>query len=152
MVGRYAATRVPFLLAGFWLPAIYREEHRNVTRSYEILDFIGLYDKADRRIDQVSYQEQKLVELGRCLAMDPDLLLLDEPFGGLHAGEMDTMAGRIEKIRQSGVAILLIDHHFETVFNLADRIVVLDHGTVAASGKPTEIRDNVNVKRTYLNL
>jgi len=148
---RYASTRVPFFLAGFWLPFIYREEHRHVTRAYEILDFIGLYDKADRRIDQVSYQEQKLVELGRCLAMEPDLLLLDEPFGGLHRGEIETMAARIEQIRRSGVSVLLIDHHFETVAGLADRMVVLDHGQVAACGTVSEIRRNENVQKTYLH-
>ncbi len=152
MVGRNHATHAPFCLAGFWPPFIYREEHRNRTRSYEILEFIGLYEKADRRIDQISYREQKLVELGRCLAMEPALLLLDEPFGGLNAEEISGMVERIQKIRATGVAVVLIDHHFETVFDLADQVVVLDYGEVVTCGRPQDIQENENVKRTYLNL
>lgn len=152
MVGRYQFTRVPFWLAGLWWPSVYREEHRNLTKSFEILDFVGLYEKADRRIDQISYREQKLVELGRCLAMEPELLLLDEPFGGLNRDEIKSMAEKIQQIGSSGTTIVLIDHHFDTVFDLSDHIVVLNEGAVVAMGKPEVIRGDEEVKRAYLDL
>ena len=150
MIGRYLKTKVPFILAGLWLPMIYRQEHLNMTKAYEILEFLGMYEKADRKISQLSYQERKLVEIGRCLATKPKLLLLDEPFGGLNIMEIDLMSEKLMDLRNQGIAIAVIDHHFGSLTDISDQIDVLNHGEVIAKGTPEKIKNDEDVVRTYL--
>lgn len=150
MVGRYLNTSVSFILAGFWLPRVYREEHRNMVKAFELLEFLGLYDKADRKISQITFHERKLIEIGRCLAMEPKLLLLDEPFGGLNAKEIGFLAEKLAQLQHQGMAILIIDHHFGTISTIADEIVVLNHGEIIAKGRAEEIRNDKAVMDAYL--
>ncbi|MBW1847112.1 MAG: ABC transporter ATP-binding protein [Deltaproteobacteria bacterium] len=150
MVGRYLKTSVSFFLAGLWLPKIYREEHRNMVKAFEKLEFLELYDKADRKLSQITFQERKLIEIGRCLAMEPKLLLLDEPFGGLNITEIKFLAEKLIQLKQQGMTILIIDHHFGTISNIADEIVVLNHGEIIAKGKAEKIRTNEAVIDAYL--
>ena len=150
MVGRYFKTSTSFLAAGFWLPPAYREEHRNMVKSYEILEFIDMYDKADRKISQITFYERKLVEIGRCLAMEPDLLMLDEPFGGLTRKEIDGMTEKLAHLKQNGTTLILIDHHFGPIAEISDEIVVLNHGEIIAKGTPQEIEHHQAVLEAYL--
>jgi ABC-type branched-subunit amino acid transport system ATPase component len=149
-VGRYVHTQLSFCEAGLWTPRVYRREHHNLRRSFEVLEFLDLYPKADRQIRQLSYHERKLVALGRCLAMDPKLLLLDEPFGGLHRREIESMAAMLVRLRRRGLTLAVIDHHFGTLADIADEIVVLNHGRIIAKGKPDRVRRDAAVLDAYL--
>jgi branched-chain amino acid transport system ATP-binding protein len=150
MVGRYIKTSVSFILAGLWLPKVYKEEHQNMVKAFESLEFIELYDKADRKISQITFQERKLIEIGRCLAMEPKLLLLDEPFGGLNIKEVKFLAEKLIQLKKQGMTILIIDHHFGIISDIADEIVVLNHGEIIAKGNAKEIRTNEAVIGAYL--
>lgn len=151
MVGRYLKTNVPFARAGFWLPGVYREEHRNMVKAFEILEFLGLYEKANRKISQVSFMERKLMELGRALAMEPKLLLLDEPFGGLNAKEGKILSEKISLLKEQDISIAMIDHHFGTISRVSDEIAVLYHGEIIALGSPEEIRNDQAVISAYFS-
>jgi len=151
MVGRYLKTNVPFARAGFWLPGVYREEHRNMVKAFEVLEFLGLYEKANRKISQVSFMERKLVELGRALAMEPKLLLLDEPFGGLNAKEGKILSEKISLLKERDISIAMIDHHFGTISRVSDEIAVLYHGEIIALGSPEEIRNDQAVISAYFS-
>ncbi|MCP4665933.1 MAG: ABC transporter ATP-binding protein [Deltaproteobacteria bacterium] len=151
MVGRYLKTNVSFAMAGFWLPGVYREEHRNMVKAFEVLEFLGLYEKADRKISQVSFMERKLVELGRALAMEPKVLLLDEPFGGLNAKEGKILSEKIGLLKEQGMSIAMIDHHFGTVARVSDKIAVMHHGQIIALGSPEEIGKDQAVMSAYFS-
>jgi len=151
MVGRYLKTSVSFFLAGLWLPRIYREEHRNMVKAFETLEFLELYDKADRKLSQITFQERKLIEIGRCLTMEPKLLLLDEPFGGLNAAEINFLADKLIQLQKQGMTNIIIDHHFGTISDIANEIVVLNHGEIIAKGDADKIRNNEAVVDAYLS-
>ncbi len=151
MVGRYLNTSVSFILAGLWLPNVYREEHRNRVKAFELLEFLELYEKADRKLSQITFRERKLIEIGRCLAMEPKLLLLDEPFGGLNAKEIKFLAEKLIQLQKQGMTILIIDHHFGTISHIADEIVVLNHGEIIAKGNAEKIRTNEAVIAAYFS-
>jgi branched-chain amino acid transport system ATP-binding protein len=149
LLGRYLKTQVSFVGAGLWLSNAYREEHRNRVRAYEILEFLGLYEKADRKISQVSHLERKLVELGRAIATEPELLLLDEPFGGLTAREGRAVSEKVVGLKNQGITIAMIDHHFGRISEISEQIAVLHHGEIIAEGSPDEIMGNRRVRSAY---
>jgi ABC-type branched-subunit amino acid transport system ATPase component len=149
MLGRYLNTKVGFFKAGIWLRRCYWEEHRNMQSAFDVLEFLGLYEKADRKISQVSYMERRLIELGRAIAMEPELLLLDEPFGGLTAREGQEVAEKIIKLKERGITLIIIDHHFGIVSEISDEIAVLHNGSIIAKGSPEEIKNNQAVKVAY---
>lgn len=149
MIGRYLKTDVSFLNACLWFPGSYREEHRNMTKAFETLEFLGLYDRADRMISQVSYMDRKLIELGRAMAMEPELLLVDEPFGGLSAKEGNLVAKKVIALKEKGISVAIIDHHFGPVSDISDEIAVLHHGEIIMSGKAEEIKGNKTVVSAY---
>ncbi len=151
LLGRFALTRVSFVGAGFWLSRAYREEHAHQEKAYEILSFLGLYEKAARKINQLSHLERKLAEIGRTLAMEPRLLLLDEPFGGLNEGEIHGMAGKINALREEGITVAMIDHHMDAVFEISDSVLVLHHGAVVREGLSGEVLRDREVGEVYLS-
>src|SRR5262249_6266790 len=105
----------------------------------------------NRPVAMLPYGTQKLVELARALAMDPKLLLLDEPAAGMNLAETSTLAEYIERIRsEMDLAVILIEHDMPLVMKLADRILVLDFGTPIATGTPSEIQNDEAVIRAYL--
>ena len=152
MVGCYTKTKVRFISAGLWLPSIYGEEHASMRKAFDILAFLGMYDKADRRVSQVSYLERKLIELGRTIAMKPDLLLLDEPFGGLNLKEMKELSEKIGLLRDKGISIAIIDHHFDLISDISDEVVVLSHGEIIAGGTPSDISMDKRVISEYFGV
>jgi branched-chain amino acid transport system ATP-binding protein len=149
LLGRYLKTKVSFWMAGIRSPSVYREEHRNLALAFEALDFFDLYDKADRKMAQISSFSKRLVEIARCLAMSPRLLLLDEPFGGLSETEIAWLAKKLITLRHQGMTLILIDHHFNSISTLSDEIAVLHQGRIIAKAKPDEIRRNPEVMRAY---
>ncbi|TWH46198.1 ABC transporter ATP-binding protein [Sporomusa sp. KB1] len=127
-----------------------KEERRSFEIAESILDFVGLKDKKDLRAKNLPYGQQRLLEIGRALATEPRLLLLDEPVAGMNDQESDEVAGLIQKLRDNGKMILLIEHHMKFVMSLCDKLTVLSSGNVIAEGTPREIQNNEDVIRIYL--
>ncbi|HVY16371.1 MAG TPA: ABC transporter ATP-binding protein [Rhodopila sp.] len=118
-------------------------------KAREALAFVGLDDLADTEAASLAYGQQNRLELARALACDPALLLLDEPAAGLSPSERSDMRGLIERIRDRGVAIALVEHDMRVVMQLSSRLVVLDHGVVIAGGTPAEVTENPEVVAAY---
>jgi ABC-type branched-subunit amino acid transport system ATPase component len=119
-------------------------------RAASCLEFVGLAAVAGVSAGSLAYGQQNRLELARALALEPALLLLDEPAAGLTQDERSEMRGLIERIRDRGVSIALVEHDMRVVMGLCSRIVVLDHGEVIAAGAPAEIARNPAVIAAYL--
>jgi ABC-type branched-subunit amino acid transport system ATPase component len=135
---------------GLWLPRIRRSEKEALKEAKEILESLGLLGKWESMASQLPYGKQKLLELGRALAMKPDLLLLDEPASGLTLAEMQQLLKQISKIRQEEVTIFIVEHHMGMVMGIADEIAVLHNGKLIADGPPDGVRKNPAVMEAYL--
>jgi len=121
-----------------------------VKKTDAIVDVLGLTDVSDQRADALPTGRARLVELGRALATDPTLLLLDEPASGLDDVETRRLASVLEDLRDQGLAVLLVEHDIDLVMSLCTRIYVLHLGELIAHGTPSEIRDHPSVREAYL--
>lgn len=151
MLGRHHHIRYGPLSALVWLGRARRVEvaHRAVVE--EIIDFLELEQWRRLPVGMLPFGVQKRVELGRALAMEPKLLLLDEPVGGMNAEETEDMARYILDIREElDIPIILVEHDMGLVMDLADRVLVVDFGRPIATGKPSEIQHHPEVIRAYL--
>jgi branched-chain amino acid transport system ATP-binding protein len=126
-----------------------RRERGLREKAQAALQRVGLAERADVLVSRLSHGEQRELELAVALATKPQLLLLDEPMAGLGVTESARMVKLLQELRKE-VTIVLVEHDMEAVFALADRITVLVYGRVIASGMPSEIRQNEEVKRAYL--
>ena len=116
-----------------------------------LIELIGLSDKKDTACGVLSHGDQRLIEVGVALAINPSLLLLDEPTGGMGPEETDEMVGFIRDLNEKqDITILLVEHDMSVVFSVSERIVVMHQGAVIADGMPDEIRENEKVKEAYL--
>jgi branched-chain amino acid transport system ATP-binding protein len=115
-----------------------------------MLEFSGLGSKRDELAANLSFGEQRRLELARALAAKPTMLLLDEPAAGMNAEEIGALDARIRKLRDDGITILLIEHHMELVMAVTDRIAVLNFGRKIAEGTPAEVQANADVRAAYL--
>jgi branched-chain amino acid transport system ATP-binding protein len=116
----------------------------------ELLAFSGLETKRDELAANLSFGEQRRLEVARALAAKPTLLLLDEPAAGMNAEEIGDLDGRIRDLRGRGMTVLLIEHHMELVMAVTDRIAVLNFGRKIAEGTPAEVQNNAAVREAYL--
>ena len=116
----------------------------------ELLDLVGIADVADRRVELLPTGTARLVEVARALAMEPKVLLLDEPSSGLDEAETDALGSLLHQLARGGLAVLLVEHDMPLVMDTCTKINVLDFGRVIAHGTPTEIQTNPSVQRAYL--
>ncbi|MBO8163531.1 MAG: ATP-binding cassette domain-containing protein [Brevibacillus sp.] len=145
------ATRQAGLLpAMLRLPRIRQQEQEAERLALKLLGDVGLAHKAESSAKDLSFGEQRLLEVARALAVEPKLLLLDEPMSGLSREEVAAMVKLLKRLRADGLTILLIEHDVSTVMEVADQIVVLEFGTPIAVGTPEEIRTNPRVIEAYL--
>ncbi len=150
-LGRHVRTNVGWLAGGFWLGKAKREEMANRAKVEDIIDLLEIEAWRFYPVGMLPYGIQKRVELGRALAMEPELLLLDEPVAGMNLEETEDMARFILDIREElGIAMILVEHDMGLVMDIADRILVLDFGEVIATGTPDEIQRDENVIKAYL--
>jgi branched-chain amino acid transport system ATP-binding protein len=150
MVGRHAKADYSIVSTAFRLPAARRQERAIREQAMHQLARVGLEDKADSNALSLPFGQQRLLEIARALATEPRLLLLDEAGSGLNRPEKEDLDRLIRAIRESGVAVLLVEHDIPFVTGLSDRIVVLEHGVKIAEGTPAEIRSNERVIAAYL--
>ncbi len=128
-----------------------REEIENREKVEQIIDFLELQSARDQLVINLPFGTQKLVELGRALALEPELLLLDEPSGGMNLEEKGDLVFWIKDIQEDlGITILLVEHDMTMVMDISDRILVLNHGEVIAEGPPREIQKHPDVIKAYL--
>lgn len=143
----FSGNLIPVLLH---TPGAKREEREARVRAQALLDFVGIGDLAGERARNLPYGKQRLLEISRALAQDPALILLDEPAAGLTSGEIAVVDEIIDKIKERGIAILLIEHHMDLVMAVSEEITVLDFGQKIAEGKPDAIQRDERVISAYL--
>ena len=151
LLGRHCHMNIGLLGAATFSSWTLREELRHRESVERIIAFLQLQSARDQLVANLPYGTRKLVELGRALALEPELLLLDEPSAGMNAEEKQDLKLWIQNIRNElGITTLLVEHDMSLVMQISDAVLVLNNGEVIASGPPEEIRRNPEVLRAYL--
>ena len=152
LVGADAGHKTGMFSALFRLPIHRREEIDGHERGMELLRFMGIAKHADELASNLSYGDQRRLEIARAMATNPKLICLDEPAAGFNPAEKATLMDLIRKVRDRGYTVLIIEHDMRLVMGVTDRIVVLEFGRKIAEGSPAEIRDNPAVIAAYLGV
>ncbi|WP_307856073.1 ABC transporter ATP-binding protein [Nocardioides faecalis] len=152
LVGADAQHRTGMLSALFRLPRHRREEEQGHALAMDLLRFMGIHRKADELAANLSYGDQRRLEIARAMATGPRLICLDEPAAGFNPAEKVELMELIRKVRDRGFTVLIIEHDMKLVMGVTDRIVVLEFGRKIAEGAPAEIRDNPAVIAAYLGV
>lgn len=150
LVGRHTRTKEGLWSALLRLPGYHKAESASRERAMELLEFIGLQDKADHLARNLPYGDQRKLEIARALASDPGLLLLDEPTAGMNPQETRVTEELIFAIRDQGVAVLVIEHDMRFIFNLCDRVACLVQGEKLVEGTPGDVQADERVVAAYL--
>ena len=151
LTGRHVRMERGWLAGSFWVGPAKREEMANRAKVEDIIDFLEIEQWRKYPVGLLPYGIQKRVELGRALAMDPELLMLDEPVAGMNLEETEDMARFVLDIQDElGIAMILVEHDMGLVMDIADRVMVVDFGKKIAEGEPGEVQRNPEVVRAYL--
>jgi len=150
MVGRHLRTH-----AGIWGALSHSrsaraEEQAIAERAHELLRYVGIHRPSNTLAKNLSYGEQRRLEIARALATEPKLLALDEPAAGMNATETESLKDLMKKIRETGITVLLIEHDVKLIMGLCDRVAVLDYGKKIAEGVAEEVRNDAAVIAAYL--
>ncbi len=150
MVGRYCRTSSMALTSILRGPKFRREEEATRARAQELLEFVGLGKSAELMARNMPYGDQRRLEIARALATDPKLVLLDEPTAGMNPLETRQASDLIFKIRDSGLAVVVIEHDMRFIFNLCDRVLCLVRGETLVEGTPQEVQSDPRVIEAYI--
>jgi branched-chain amino acid transport system ATP-binding protein len=150
MVGAYTKGKTGFVRAILRRPGMTAGDRKRYGEALELLGAVNLAEYADEPAQSLPFGLQRLLEIARALAAGPQLVLLDEPAAGLNAGESQALVAFLRRLREQNLTFVLVEHDMATVMDVADRIVVLNFGSVIAEGTPAEIRSNPEVIRAYL--
>jgi branched-chain amino acid transport system ATP-binding protein len=151
LLGRHVFKRAGLLSQAIFYGKARGEEIRQRKKAEEIIDFLDLQAHRNKRVGGLPYGVQKLVELGRALALEPEVLLMDEVSSGMNLEETQDLIIWIKDIREDlGITLILVEHDIRLVMEVSDRIAVIDYGTKIAEGTPEEIQSNPEVIKAYL--
>jgi len=150
IVGAHAHIRTNLVTTWLCLPSEARQERDAVARAWALLESLGLADLANTPAGKLSYGDQRRVEIARALAMEPELLLLDEPAAGMNEAETERLADFIAGLKTKGYTILVIEHHMDLIMKICDELIVFNFGKQIAQGTPAEISRNEAVVEAYL--
>jgi branched-chain amino acid transport system ATP-binding protein len=151
-VGLHSRTHSGVFGSILTLPKTIREEDDINKAAIHYLDFVGLFHKANETADNLSYGDQRRVEIARALATHPRLLLLDEPAAGMNPQETGRLMDLIYKVREAGVSVFLIEHDMKLVMQISDHVVCVDHGIRISGGSPESVREDPKVVEAYLGV
>ncbi|MEO5839698.1 MAG: ATP-binding cassette domain-containing protein [Acidimicrobiales bacterium] len=133
-------------------PLMLKHERQRWRHAAAALDRVGLLDRAEESAANLSYGQQRLLEVARTIAGDPTVIMLDEPSAGLNAAETEILAGHLRRLRQDGISLLVIDHKIDFITTLVDRVIVLELGNLVAEGDPRTIWQDHRVQNAYLGV
>ncbi|MEN6320361.1 MAG: ABC transporter ATP-binding protein [Syntrophaceae bacterium] len=150
MVGLHTKSRSGIFASIFKFPGQVREERRIREQAVLWLEFTGIKDLADTKAANLPFGKGRLLEIARAMALEPHIILMDEPAAGLNSRETADLAVMINKIKDSGVTIALVEHDMDLIMDICNRIVVLNLGCKLAEGTPREIQENEKVVTAYL--
>jgi branched-chain amino acid transport system ATP-binding protein len=150
IIGHRLHTRTGIWGAIFKTPATRREEYKVKEKAREVLSFVGLSDRENQIAENITQEAQKRLSIAMALAIEPKLLLLDEPTGGVNLEEIDGLIELVKKIQRSGISICMIEHKMRMVMNISDRVIAINHGEKIAEGTSKEIVTNEEVIKAYL--